>query len=479
MKSLARRAWNSPTLTTWTSLGVRISGVAVVLPLVLQHFASAEVAVWQLFSTIFTLILMLDLGLSPTFSRLFSYAFGGMGLEHIARMQESGRAPTARIDQADTMEIAARLFGTLRWIYPRLAFASVVLFAIGGTVALLHPISQCASPTRMWLAWGAVLGGGLVSLVGNAYGSVLQGMHEVALQRRTETIVGGVQSLSSVGVLLIGGDILSLVIAYQTWAIVGAICNRAMLMRRFAALSSAPARRDDAVVRVLWPATWRSGIGVLMSHGIIQGSGLVYAQLVPAAQLASYLVALRLMTTISQISQAPFYSKLPRLGALQAQSDRVRQLRVAQDGMRASQWVLASGIVFVAFLGDVLLRWIGSRTAFVNADTWAAMGGAFFVERFGAMHMQLYSLTNRIVWHIANGVTGVLMMAVAVLLFPRFGQLALPGAMLIAYAVFYSSYAVHLSSRAFGFRIIAFECRAGLPAGVALAVALCASVAAR
>src|SRR6202012_3480933 len=105
------------------------------------------------------------------------------------------------------------------------------------------------------------------------------------------------------------------------WAVINALLNRLLLVRLFPALMHLPARRDAAVLRALWPATWRSGIGVLASHGIIQSSGLVYSQLAPAADLASYLLALRVVTMVSQISQAPFYSKLPRMAALQASGD--------------------------------------------------------------------------------------------------------------------------------------------------------------
>jgi hypothetical protein len=78
------------------------------------------------------------------------------------------------------------------------------------------------------------------------------------------------------------------------------------------------------------------------------------------------------------------------------------------------------------------------------------------MERVGAMHIQLYSLTNHIVWHIANGVTGILLIATALVLYRWQGALGLPTAMLLINMVFYSPYAISYSSRAFGFDIPAF-----------------------
>jgi len=471
MNKLARRAWRSPTLLTWLSLAVRLSGVVVVLPLVLHRFPVAEVAVWQLFSSILALILVLDLGLSPTFSRLFAYAAGGARIEDMADMRQR-RSAVDDVSREQTLQTAERLFAALRWIYPRLALVAVVVFAGVGTWALRRPISQCADPTHLWLAWAAVLTGGFVAIQGNAFSAALQGLNQLALQRRLEIAMGAAQVLTCMLVLTFGGDLLALVLTYQAWAIALAFGNRWLMSQRFPEVCGSAPRRDPEVLRVLVPSAWRSGVGVVMGQGVIQASGLVYAQIAPAAQLASYLLALRIGTMVSQVSQAPFYSQLPRLGMLQATGDRETQLALAQLGMRRAQWVLCAGVVSVAWLIEPVLGWIGSRTAFAEPRLWAILALALFVERFGAMHMQLYSLTNHIVWHISNGVTGTLMITSAVLLYPHMGVLALPAAMLLANVVFYASYASRLSSRAFGFRLLRFEWRAGLPAGLVMAAAL-------
>jgi hypothetical protein len=126
----------------------------------------------------------------------------------------------------------------------------------------------------------------------------------------------------------------------------------------------------------------------------------------------------------------------------------------------------------VALLVGPVLEAIGSRTAFVAPGVWALLALAFFAERFGAMHLQLYSLTNHIVWHIANGVTGVLMIVLATLAFPRVGPYAFPLAMLLAYAGFYCVYSAAHSRAAFRFSLLRFESRTAAPAAAALCTGL-------
>lgn len=443
----------------------------VVLPLVLVRFDVEEVAVWQLFSVLFTLSMLLDFGLSPTFARLLSYARGGASVASMARPSD----PAAAVVEHAPADSLITVFSVVRWLYARLAVVATVLFGVFGTAALLTPISQIADPSPAWAAWVLVLATMGIGFWGNGFGAAMQGMDRIAVMRRWEIGCGLAQVACSTAVLLLGGNLLALVASYQFWVVFNALRNRALIKRSFPELMAVPARADHNVLRVLWPATWRSGVGVLMSQGLIQASGVIYSQFGAPIEVAAYLLALRVITVISQFSAAPFYSKLPELARLHVSGETARQVAVAQRGMRLAHVTFVLGTCAVALLAQPLLQAIGSRTAFVPQGVWALMSLAFFAERFGAMHLQLYSVTNHIVWHIANGVTGVLMLAIAVASYGYIGAYAFPAAMLLAYAGFYCVYAVYHSRVEFGFRVLRFESRSAIPAvavlcGVLLAV---------
>ena len=463
-----RRLWHSPTATTWGSLTVRLSAVVLVLPVVLVRFAPAEVALWQLFTTLFMLAMMLDFGLAPTFARLLAFARGGATVADMANMQRSGPGSARVADPA----AAAAVMSALRWLYPRLAVAATALLAVLGTWGLIKPVSQSADPISAWAAWLLVLATTGLAMWGGAYAAAMQGMDKIAVMRRWEVATGLGQILTSVVVLLLGGHLLALVAGYQAWAVVGALRNRWLLRSLHPDLFGLAPSPHPEVIKVMWPPAWRSGLGVLMCQGLIQASGLIYGQLAPAAEVAAYLLALRLATMISQFCQAPFYSKLPRMAALQAAGQQAEQLRLAQRGMRLAYWVYAAGALVVAVFAGPLLQVIGSRTAFAAPGVWTLMALAFFAERFGAMHLQLYSLTNHIVWHIANGVTGLLMIAIAWLIYPRLGAYAFPLAMLLAYISFYCVYSASHTRKAFALQLLRFESRTAAPAAVVLCAGL-------
>lgn len=474
MLGFARRIWHSPSATTWGSLAVRIGGVIVILPLVLVRFSPAEFAVWQLFASLFALMLVFDFGLSPTFSRLLAYGRGGVPISAMADMRRVSAGEHSVPSTAEGTPVG-RIFATQRWIGVRLMLVLCAGLVTLGTASLVKPVAQVADPAATWAAWAVVVMCSGAGFLGNVYGSALQGMDRIAPMRRWETGFGLAQIGTCVAVLAAGGGLLALTIGHQAWVATSAVRNRLLLKALHPELFQQRSYRDREVVAAMWPATWRSGIGVLMSHGLVQSSGVIYGQLASAADVASYLLVLRLITAISLFSQAPFYSRLPEMATLHARGDGKTLVALATRSMRRAHWVFVAGCLVAGLCAPWLMHMANSKAAFPPLIVWVLMCFALFAERLGAMHLQLYSLTNHIVWHVANGTTGVLMIACAMILTPLAGAAAgFPASMLAAHALFYIPYSVAHSMKLIGSKAMSFEARCAVPPFLVLATGLLA-----
>jgi O-antigen/teichoic acid export membrane protein len=451
---LFRRLWHSPTATSWTSTATRSFSVLLVLPLLLRRLAPAEIAVWYLLSTIIGLQTLADLGFAPTFTRLIAYATGGVkSIGDLPRSTREG-AP------ADpNWVLIERIWSTMRVIYWRVTLLALIVLATLGTWALIRPMRSLDDPARGWASWAIVLivSGGV--LWANAFAAYLQGLNHVALYRRWEAITLFGAIVTSFVVLLMGGRLLALVAANQGWALINVIRNwqlaRVVDGGRFRSFRR---RELDAdVFGAAWPPAWRSGLGISFSRGVIYASGLIYAQVAAASALATYLLAFRAIQMVNDLSQAPFSSKIPLLARLRSEGRFEDQLRVARRAMRMTYWLYAAGFIGVGLTGPVLLDVIKSNVAFADPRLWALLGLGFFIERYGAMHIQLYSTTNHIVWHIANGVTGAIYLAVSLVLLRPLGVYAFPVGVVAGYLGFYSWYSARLVYRMFEHRFFSFE----------------------
>lgn len=452
--NLAARLWHSPTFTTWGSTATRSLSVLLVLPLLLRQLSPPEIAVWYLLSTIIGLQTLADLGFAPTFTRLIAYAMGG-----VERIGVPSPSPAGSLRRDPNWALVERIWSTMRVIYWRVTIAAVVLLGLLGTWALVRPMRVLENPNRGWTAWGVVLVVSGSVLWANVFGAYLQGLNKVALFRRWEALTSLCAILTSFVVLLMGGRLLALVVANQAWAIVNVFRNwqlsRIVEGGRLQTFRNMGV--DPEVFDVAWPAAWRSGLGISFSRGVVHASGLIYAQVAEAAALSTYLLAFRAIQMIAELSQAPFYSKLPVLARLRSEGRFAEQLRLAQRAMRLAYWTYAAGFVVIGVTGSALLHAIGSRVEFADNRLWALLGLGLFAERYGAMHIQLYSTTNRIVWHVATGVTGVIYLGVSLALLRPLGVFAFPIAIVAGNLGFYCWYSARRVYSTFGVDFFPFE----------------------
>lgn len=446
------RFWNSPTFMTWGSFFSRSLSLVVVLPLLLTRLSTEEIALWYLFMTIISFQSLVDLGFAPTFARVIAYAMGGAGVDDLKR-------PKGEHDGQANWKTLELICSTMRIVYSRLSLAWAMLLAILGTLALLKPVSLVQKPFSAWIAWGVILLVSTVILRGNIYSAYLQGINQIALLRRWEAITSLGAIVTSFLVLILGSGLLGLVVAHQSWQVLNILRNRWLsgVVEKGRFKQFARSHKNAKVFKTVWPSAWRSGMGVLMGYGLIQASGVMYAQVGSAAGVASYLLALHLIQIVGQFSQAPFYSKLPVLARFFAENKKGALVALAKRGMGLACWCYVTGFISLGIVGKPLLKFIGSNADFPANLLWSLMGLAFFVKLYGAMHLQLYSITNHIIWHIASGVAGTIYIVVCFVLLKPVDVYAFPLGLIAGYLGFYSWYSAMHSYRLFNLSFITFE----------------------
>ncbi|MFZ5947119.1 MAG: hypothetical protein ACOYU5_04045 [Stygiobacter sp.] len=451
---LIKHVSNSPTLTTFASYATRTISVLIVLPLILSRFSIEEITAWYLFATFIGMQILIDMGFSPTFTRVIAYASGGV--DELSDNRSISK--TSGTDTPNWMMIE-KIWNTMRVVFLRLTFVAFFLLLFVGTWSLVKPLSLLQDSFSGWLSWAVIVLVTSLSVWNGSYISFLQGMNKVAIQKRSEAIISLLSIFTSFFVLLLGGRLFALVLANQVWVLINIGWNRYLCRtiepKLFTIWKKFKIHSD--VFSVVWPSAWRSGVGGVMAQGVVQATGIIYAQFGTAASVSSYLLALRFIQIVSLFSQSPFYSKLPLMAKLRAEGKIGEQITVAQRGMFLAYWIYAIGFIGIGLLVHPALKHIGSHAEFVPSNLWALIGITFFIERYGAMHIQLYSTTNRIIWHIANGISGIINIIFVFLTYSSFGVYSFPLGILVSYVSYYCWYAAMHSYREFRINVVQFE----------------------
>ena len=446
--------WNSPTLMTWLSYSTKSLSLFIVLPLILKKFAAPEISLWYLFSSIIVLMGLADMGFRSTFTRIISFALGGAETIGVYKGNVKGL-----VVAKPNWKLIEKICSNMKIIYFFLSIILFLLFITFGTWSLLKPISQVADQVQAWIAWSFIIITSVIKFYGSVYSNYLEGLNKVALVRRIESVTSLGSILSSITVLILGGGVLQLVISFQIWVIINAVRDwyLAKIVEGGKYRGFKSQQFDKIFFGEIWSPAWRSGLSGIMSNGLTILSGIIYAQIESPELVAAYLLALRIITQIKEISMAPFYSKIPLLSRFRVEGKLESLISNAQRGMFLGHMVFVMGIIMVSLTSDRLLSLINSNVPFVSMEFWLLLSFAFFVHRYGAMHIQLYLTTNHVISHIADGISGVLFITFSILFIKQLGISAIPIGMLVGYLGFYAWYAAYHSLHSLSCSFIYFE----------------------
>lgn len=436
IKNITKRMWDSPTVTSWARYGAHAGGLGIVIPLVLNRFSTAEIAVYFLFLTITGLRMIADFGIRVTFTRCIAYSAGGaQNINCIPQDHQS-------LDGKPNFKLMLSITGTMSIIYRWLSFLTFIGFSTIGTIAVYRQIDKLDNSISGWIAWSVIVIITTIVFRSNQFFAFIEGNNYVALIRRWEAIHYIVGAIFSVVVILFGGNLLALVvteqIVYLSIALIARLLSKTILdgwLKRQARLFF-----DRDIFCQIWPAIWRTGLGLVMAKSLVEISGIIYAQFASSSQVATILLAIRLIRTVSDFSQASYYSKLPLMARLLAQGNRNKLIAVSQRGMAISYWVFFLGWAMLGIGGDIFMELINSNAEFPPSLFWGLLGIGYLFERYGAMHLQLYSTMNQIIWHKANGYSGLIYLVSLTCFFPKIGIYALPVSVILSYLCFYTWY---------------------------------------
>ncbi len=458
LKKYILKVWDSPVFATWSSFLSKSLYAVLLLPVITTVLSREEITIWLLFNIFIGLQNIGDLGFGVTFIRVMSYAMGGA--THIS---DFSKKDNIRRKDGVNWELLERADNSTRLVLLYTGVVFIAIISVAGYFTLKKPISFTLNPNEAWISFFLILITTFIRFTGNRYMIFLQGVNKVAMLRRWEAIISVLSIISGFFVAITTRSLLWLIVNQQVWAIIQVLFNRYLcriiLDGRFRKFRSAGFDRE--MFSAVFPAAWKSWVGVLMSYGVVQASGLVVAQMGNNPSVTAYLFSLKILDILKNFSNAPFYSKIPLYNRLFIEGNRRSLMSRVTFGMRYSLMTFVVTAVLVGLAGQPLLDFIGSNVTMVPTGIWIAMVTAYFFERYGALHLQLYSISNTIVWHIANGVSGIIFIGFSILftLAFRWGIVSFPLALIISSLAFFDWYSARKSYKYFNLRFRDFEYR--------------------
>jgi hypothetical protein len=336
-----RRLWGSAVAWSFAFNGLRLASGVLLLPLLLRMLTKADLGMYYVFLSLSGIIVILDLGFSPTVGRFVNYAMGGAKkITPMGLADEMGSVPNYTL--LWELVLIARAF------YRLLSLTICVLLATGGTALVSRHIHETSSVPLTWAAWIVAVAAIMLEIYCGAWNVMLRNLNQVLVAARIAAFAYLLRLLLACALLLSGAGLLSLPIAsLVTSVLIGDLSRRRCLA--FLRDHERPKQVDwRGHFRTIWPNCWRLGLyfaGFYISANV---NVMVCSSVFGLAANARYGLSLQVLNIVTGMSMVWVTVKWPQVGQLVARKDRLglRQLLWPRFWLVMASFVVLAGLAF-------------------------------------------------------------------------------------------------------------------------------------
>ena len=391
---------------------MRVASALIVLPLILRMLPKEEVGLWTIMIGLNSMIYLLDFGFFQTFSRAVTYIYTGA-----STLQKEGFDSV--LDQNGISY--PLLKGVMKAMSHFYGFVSVLLLIILSTGGvwyinrlLIGFSGDIINAHIAWFSYGVLL---CYQFFTYYYDAALVGRGMIKKSRQIIVFSQSLHVIISSLLLLSGMGIISMVIG-QT---VATIVNRTLARRSFydsetkRNLANVLSKEWGPILKTLFYTAYKNGLASLswvFTNRMLAIFGALY---VPLATMASYGITKQITDITITISAAWFFTYYPKLTGEQIKRGLSEVKRIYIKARIITIVVFISIAVFVFFIGDVVLSFIGSSTFLLPNGLLILLFVASLLEALTQLSTSVLLSRNEVPHYIAQSVTAVVSLVVIII----------------------------------------------------------------
>lgn len=294
------------TILGWLSISSRIAGLLVLIPLALKSLTEGDFLFWQLMQSFVILGIALDFGLTPTFSRYFSYAKGKSLNEQHQELND--------------------LYAILNSIILHKILPLIISISF---LAVLFLYQQVFSSLEYFLTYSCYPLVIIFQVLVNSRIGILVGINRIKFSRIYEILFNIIQISVLIFILLSTKSVLYVAITHlSTLAISILILNKIIELHGIN-----KGKVDFDTQSNLTSVIYESGLGIFLSQLFIQGPPIIMASLIEPKALSEYLIYLRLIQVVCQLSSVFIYQALPQINIYEQRKEYDMQIRLIKSNL--------------------------------------------------------------------------------------------------------------------------------------------------
>ena len=356
----------------------KIGAGLILLPFILKMMPTETVGIWTIFTTITTLIALLDLGFNPSFTRNVTYVFSG-----VKELKKKGITELNKNNAIDYGLLKGTI-SAMRWFYSRMTIVVLLLLLVVGNIYMYFLMqSYTGDRTDLCIAWIILIILNAYDIYTLYYDSLLQGKGLIKLSKQI-SVIGQLIYLIVAIVLIVLGQGLIAIVSAQALSI---IIRRFLSYRAFftkeikASLQSSKSQNKKEIISAIYPNAIKLGLTSIGSFLINKSAIFMGSIFLSLSEVAMYGITMQVVGILSSLAGVYYNSYIPKITQLRTTNNNKELKAIFYRGsiIQLSVFVLG-GLVFVLF-GNYVLDLINSQTKFLGAGMLTVVLIISFLER--------------------------------------------------------------------------------------------------
>jgi O-antigen/teichoic acid export membrane protein len=384
---------------------LKVASAAILLPFILKYFSNELVGIWTIFMAITTLIVLIDFGFSPTFTRNLSYIFSGA-----KNLQTDGIETITTNNSEIDYGLLQGLIGAMKWLYSRGALFILLLSATLGTGYISYILRDYSGDTtQVFIAWIILCVYNTYNFYTLYYESLLMGKGMVKTNKQI-IILGRLTYLAVAIVLILCGAGLVAVVASQ---FISTLITRVLSYKVFftkslqSKLAAVLSQNRIKLIKTIYPNAVRIGLVYCGNVLVMQSTIFIGSFYLDLNEIGSFGITLQLVTLLVTLSKLYLDTFFPKIVQYYSHNDFLSIKQIYKKGKWYFFTVFLLGGVTLLCLGNPFLQLIGSKTSLISSSLLAVFILFLFLDTQQLLASNILLAGNKVPFLKSNLITGL------------------------------------------------------------------------
>ena len=401
----------------WNYLGIFINLAIniILLPLVLKFLTDDEVGLWYVYTSIGTIVTLLDFGFAPALARNIAYSYSG------AKSLKKENVDIAN-SCGPNFILMKKVLKTCKLIYLGISLIALLFLLTVGTF-YINGVGSNINQNILYISWIIYVFAVFFNIYIGYFSSFLKGISAIKELNKATVLSKLLQIIISIILLLLGYGLIAVTIAY----LISGLINRELCKMYFFKYDNigsnlSKVKYDVKYIEVkktfmlIWHNAWKDGLVTISNYLVTQAGTIMCSLFLTLSQTGIYSIALQLVTILSSVASSMYTVSQPSIQEAFAKNDKSKMAKLMSLSIIVYIIIFLLGTIVLCTLGVFVIGYIKKDTTLDPLFTFV-MCIYMFLYQNHCLFASFISNENRIPYTKSFIISGIAVVLVETLLF--------------------------------------------------------------